>query len=288
MSVWFCIPSARPAEEAERVLKLWRERGYKIALFVDWNPPGVPLYSRKSRGDLMLCGGGQYAPKYDAKPTNGPLELRGPLDPGGRQYYPHFNEYPGYAQAVNALIVEVMKEDPQAEWFVTGGDDVEPDLNHTAEEIARQCSERFANLNWPARGTPLSRSSPTFGVMQPTGDRFAGGSIDRICGSPWMGREFCRRMYGGRGPFWPEYTHCFGDEEMFEVTKAMGVLWQRPDLIHLHRHFQRESDALDSDAVKRDIPEHLIEANSQAHWAKYKAIFTERKRLGFPGHQPIP
>lgn len=32
MSVWFCIPSARPAVEAEPVLAKWRTMGYKIAL----------------------------------------------------------------------------------------------------------------------------------------------------------------------------------------------------------------------------------------------------------------
>jgi hypothetical protein len=38
MSVWYCIPSKRPPEEAEKCLKLWRERGYKIALWVDSDP----------------------------------------------------------------------------------------------------------------------------------------------------------------------------------------------------------------------------------------------------------
>ena len=35
--------------------------------------------------------------------------------------------------------------------------------------------------------------------MQPTGDRFAQGQIDRIAGSAWIGREFARRAYGGNG-----------------------------------------------------------------------------------------
>ena len=46
----------------------------------------------------------------------------------------------------------------------------------------------------------------TFGVMQPTGDRWGErngiATIDRIAGSPWMGREFCRRMYHGSGPMY--------------------------------------------------------------------------------------
>ena len=180
--------------------------------------------------------------------------------------------YPGYAEAVNRLISQVMALDPHAEWFVTGGDDVEPDLNHTADEIAGQLTAHFAG---------------TFGVMQPTGDRFASGSIDRIAGSPWIGREFARRMYGGNGPYWHEYTHMFVDEEIQCVAEKYGVFWQRRDLIHLHQHFMRENAHLESMAVKRDIPPHLMEANSPEHWKKYQAIFKARKAAGFPGSEPL-
>jgi hypothetical protein len=124
--------------------------------------------------------------------------------------------------------------------------------------------------------------------MQPTGDRFAGGSIDRICGSPWIGRVFARRMYHGRGAFFPEYWHMFGDEELQEVALRMGVLWQRRDLTQLHRHFMRAHDGVESHAIKTAVPPHLIEANSREHWDKYKALFLARKGAGFPGHEPIP
>jgi hypothetical protein len=123
--------------------------------------------------------------------------------------------------------------------------------------------------------------------MQPTGDRFAGGSIDRICGSPWLGREFCRRMYGGRGPFFPEYRHMFVDEELQEVAKSLGCFWQRIDLVHLHLHFMRDSRALTSNASRTEVPAHLVEANTREHWDKYKALFLARKGAGFPGHEPI-
>jgi hypothetical protein len=194
--------------------------------------------------------------------------------------------YPGYAKAVNFLVSVVMERDPSCEWFVTGGDDVEPDMNHSAQEIAAQCSGYFYQS--------------TFGVMQPTGDRFDGGCIDRICGSPWMGREWCRRINQGRGPLWPEYTHMFVDEELQNVAIKYGVLWQRPDLIHLHHHFMRASTDLHSRAVAvseggkilygaRQLPRpaFLDEANSGAHWSKYKGIFLERKRAGFRGSEPL-
>lgn len=179
--------------------------------------------------------------------------------------------YPGYAQAVNGLVWEVLRYDPSCDWVVTGGDDTEPDLAHTAEEIAAQCCEHF---------------SGTFGIMQPTGDRYAGGCIDRIAGSPWIGREYCERVNGGRGPLWPEYAHMFVDEEAKWVAEKLGVYWQRPDLIHLHHHFMRASNDLNSHAVQTQPPPHLVEANSAAHWEKYKAIFEARKAAGFPGHEP--
>lgn len=221
------------------VLELWHERGYKIALQRDQLPQFDDAeISRTFPGVEMI----------------------------------HFRDYLGYAEAVNFLVQDVMKVDTHAEWFVTGGDDVLPDPNHSAEEIARECSEHFGG---------------TFGICQPTGDRFAGGSIDRIAGSPWMGRECCLRINQGKGPLWPEYTHMFVDEELQNVAIKYGVFWQRPDLIHLHRHFQRVSDDINSLAQVCDPPPHLIKVNTTEHWHQSKKIFEKRKREGFPGSEPL-
>ncbi len=188
--------------------------------------------------------------------------------------------YPGYAKAANALINTVMERDPDAEWFVTGGDDTDPDPSKTAEEIAAEC---VAHFSWNGRN-PLW----TWGVMQPTGDRYAHGSIDRIAGSPWIGRAFAMRAYKGQGPYWPEYTHFFLDNELKEVAEKYGVYWPRRDLIHLHRHFLRASEAIDSGTVSRPAPAHLIEANSPRHWARYKQLFDFRRAAGFPGSELAP
>lgn len=196
--------------------------------------------------------------------------------------------YPGYARAVNALVLDVIQFDPQAEWFVTGGDDVEPDMNHTAEEIARHTGQFFAAKRHGIVKAHGEQLLDTFGVMQPTGDRFAGGSIDRICGSPWMGREFCKRVNGGRGPLWPEYPHMFVDNELQLVAQKLGVFQQRPDLIHLHHHFTRATTDLHSGTKPSQIPAHLLEANSQQHWQRYQALFNARQGAGFPGHEPLP
>lgn len=256
MSVWFTIPSARPVEEAEKVLKLWRQQGYKIALW------------RDAEGDMQPG-------VYDVMMVD--LSV----------------SYPGYAKAVNALITEVVGRDPSAEWFVIGGDDTEPDPNHTAEEIARDLSAEFYNRtpfqDWKRLGSLrwLDRWS-TFGVMQPTGDRFAGGSIDRIAGSAWIGREFARRINQGNGPLWPEYHHMFVDEELQNVAIKYGCFWQRPDLIQLHRHFMRANEKTTSEAVVKPIPEHLVKWNTPEHWKESKLIFNTRKANGFPGSEPLP
>lgn len=261
MSVWVCTPSARPVEEVEPWARTLRRLGYKIALWRDSTdfPYVVADYIRSGT-------------------------------PG---------RYPGYSVAANALIADVMALDALAEWFVVLADDTEPDLSHTADEIAAQCDDHFddhydlcCEQGVGFYRTLTSEQGSTFGVMQPTGDRFAGGQIDRICGSPWIGREFARRINGGRGPFWPEYTHMFVDEELQNVAIRNGVLWQRPDLIHLHRHHQRESDAIGSNAVHRaDPPPHMRadrnDGYTPEHWQKYEALFKTRRAQGFPGSEPL-
>lgn len=225
MSVWFCIPSARPKMEANCRLAKWRARGYKIAL---WRDDDVehPLC------DLLLTGA-----------------------------------YPGYANAVNALAGEVLVFDHQCRWIVAGGDDMEPDPTHTPEEIASQCESHF-------RGT--------FGVMQPTGDRWGeqqGSSYaDRVAGSPWMGRRFCETVNSGNGPLWHEYFHMGVDEELQAVAIKLGAFWQRPDLSHFHRHWAR--------GPHEEAPAFLARANSPQEWDKYKRIYRDRQAAGFPGHQP--
>lgn len=105
MSVWLTIPSKRPSDEAERILKLWRERGYKIALWID-DGDTIPFTCD------LACTGGPYA---------------------------------GYANSVNLLIRNVLDRQPSAEWFIAAGDDVEPDLNRCAEDIVEDCAEHFGS-----------------------------------------------------------------------------------------------------------------------------------------------
>jgi hypothetical protein len=250
-NVWFVIPSARPPAEAQACFQKWLDRGYRVAVW------------RDSRDSLVTDF----------------------LQPLGDRAMVITGEYPGYAEAVNLLQKAVFSRDRQCHWIVTGGDDTEPDPNHTPEEIAVQCALHFCKPVLGDSNEAVVFWSGSFGVMQPTGDRFAGGAIDRVAGSPWIGREFCRRMYGGAGPYWHEYQHMFVDEEIQEVAVKLGVFWQRPDLTHHHQHFMRVGTT--NAAKEAAPPAHLVQANSPGHWQFYRGLFQGRKAAGFPGHEPI-
>jgi len=304
-SVWYVIPSKRKPEECAARLQRWRDQGYNIALFVDRadEAEGKP-------NDLVVVG-----------------------------------EYRGYPATVNRLMKMVFESDAGCSWCVTGGDDMLPDPNVPALTIARQCSLHFVCVNFERlsaqAGEPLpehlrfnaeafSQISPeklqrvasaTFGVMQPTGDRWGehetvnnhafvppdprtcgepsfaqlcvrcwlpadhakhllGAYIDRVAGSPWIGREFARRVYRGNGPFWPEFYHMFDDEHLQCVATKLGVFWQRRDLTHLHEHWGRPREGERLGQASR-MPDFLVTANSRANWDRSKAIFERLKAGGF-------
>jgi hypothetical protein len=174
-------------------------------------------------------------------------------------------EYQGYHHAVNALCRAIMALDPEASWIVSGGDDMCPDPKKCADEIAAECTAHFGG---------------TFGVVQPVGDTW--GDPQRICGSPWMGREFCRRMYQGRGPFCEAYYHMWGDEEMHELCKARGILWNRPDLSHYHHHWIREAQA-----SKQPLKAPAFLARAIPCYEGLMPLYRARKAANYPGHEPI-
>lgn len=252
MTVWLTIPAKRPPETS--TLSKWRAMGYGIAVQVDPDDPHIECAHVLRR-----------------------------------------REYSGYAKAVNSLIHDVMDWDLESRWFIAAGDDIEPDPQHTPEEIAKECATYFVDLHarecrW-IHGERDPQKVATWGVMQPTGDRWGEDErwaqvrypkepayIDRICGSAWIGREFARRMYQGKGPLFEGYWHMHVDEELQEVAKKMGVLWQRRDLIQYHHHAQRAGG---------DVPDFLKRAYSPEHWKESSELFQRRQSQGFPGHDPI-
>lgn len=288
MSVWLTIPSARPPAEADVALSKWRAQGYQIALW------------RDSEFD------------YCRSDNAGSAEIGAPI-------------YPGYARAVNELISLVMSVDQAAEWFVIGGDDTLPDPDHTADEIAEQCRVRFTGLNWPPRGSSLGMSTPweflryagpsdqhnasTFGVMQPTGDRWGenpdhprvdmrSAYIDRVAGSAWLGREFCKRVNGGRGPLWSGnpnaereidrqgYKHMWVDEELRHVAVRLGVYWERRDLTQHHAHAGRVPN-YSSDMIPPHLRKWTVGEEGRKHWKESETLFFSRRDAGFPGSEPL-
>lgn len=251
MSVWFAIPSCREAPEAKACLDRWREMGYKIAILRQ----GQPI-----EADLVI-------------PTG---------------------EYLGWARSTNILAREVLRRDRDASWIIGGGDDYLPDSYYHPHEIALQNAKRFmgSDLNTGDIFSLMKKS--TFGVVQPTGDRWGdsessratygenrGAIIDRVAGSPWMGREWIERSYLGDGPMWSGYHHCFADEELLEVATTAGVYWARPDLTQYHDHASRKT------SDRTCWPAHLEPAITGANWDHDYKMFAERKAKGFPGSQSI-
>ncbi len=252
MSVWFVIPSIRPNGGT---IPLWRKMGYKVAVL--------------RQGEPIDC------------------EVQIQTD-----------QYRGWAPSVNLLAKFVIEKDPLAEWIVTGGDDYEPDMSADPDAIGQQCWNHFCDLNLIERKPNPNDNDVTFGVMQPTGDRWGdtpqsrafygegrGAYIDRIAGSPWFGREWVKRAYGGNGPMHEGYKHMYADEELKEVAEKLGVYWPRRDLIQLHQHWGREPG--DTPGDFRKCPDFLLPVNTPQHWHESKKIFEERKAAGWPGHEPL-
>ncbi len=187
------------------------------------------------------------------------------LDPGREPitatYCRWQDPYPGYFSCMNVLSRELLELGYDI--VVFGGDDMYPDQTKTAAEIGAEFLAKFPTL---------------LGVMQPIGDTGIPG-VDTICGSPWVGREYIRRSYGGNGPWWPEYRAYYGDQEMKETSEKLGLLWQRPDLSHYHHHFSRPGGPQ---------KERYQQYNENHFWRSDQSLFFRRQSEGFPGHQLKP
>ncbi len=167
------------------------------------------------------------------------------------------DHYPGWPGSINILAREIVPA--SAPVIVSGGDDMLPDPNHAAHEIAAQFLHRFPD---------------TFGVMQPHGDDFL--ETAQFCGSPWLGRAWCERMYRGSGPMFAGYVHHGADDELFWVARCLDALWTRPDLSQYHEHFLRSGEA----------PPHWWMEAVDRHDERDTLHFIARAAHAFPGHEP--
>lgn len=161
-------------------------------------------------------------------------------------------EWKGYPNAMNLLCREV-----PGDVVVCISDDILPPKEETKEVIYSKFMERFPD---------------TFGVMQPTGDKF--GSIDICCPCPWIGRAFIDEAYGGSGPYNTVYFHYYSDKEIMDVAVLMDAFQARPDLTQYHDHWQRG---------KKKRPQHLQKALER--WKKDKNTCLDREAAGYPGHE---
>jgi hypothetical protein len=222
VSVWYAIPSARPANKAQPVLDQWRRMGYRVAVQRDLGAPCL-----------------------------------------NADYCVH-RVYQFYGESVNYLCRLIVESDPDALAVVTGGDDIYPDPGANPAQVAAKLVQRTGGTLW---------------VMQPTGDRwpvdqFGVASVEKVCVSPWLGREWILRAYRGQGPYPKCYYHYFADEELFEVARNLSCLILEPTLCQYHAHWMRHGE---------QRPTHLEQAG--ALWQRDQALFVERKQQGFPGHE---
>ncbi len=167
------------------------------------------------------------------------------------------DRYPGWAGSINTLFHEAVPETCPV--IVAGGDDMLPDPGARAGEIAEQFLDHFGG---------------TFGVMQPTGDDFE--ATRTICGSPWIGRDWMRRMYAGSGGLCDSYHQQWADDELYWVSRCAGRFLERPDLSQFHDHFLRSG---------RPAPAYWVES-AAGHHERDCLTFIARSRSGFPGAAP--
>ena len=247
MAVWVVIPSADPVK-ASAASNAWDAMGYEVCL-------GMPKMMLLAASSLM--------------------------------YYELFHDvpdpWPGYPSVVNEMLKLIMRADENCQVAVAAADDMFPDPTKTADVIEREFMKRFEA--WDEHiaafmsffGTRVDLGAMEgYLVMQPCGDTWMEHAASRICGSPWISRAWAMRGYGGRGAFWPEYSHFYADEELWNVANDHGFLWLRPDLEQRHDHWTR---------LNQDRPAYM-EAKC-AGWDRDKAMFQQRREAKFLGWDPV-
>lgn len=168
-------------------------------------------------------------------------------------------QYPGVWRAWNILAKAAVGLG--AEVCVLAGDDMDPDPRLTGPEIMKEYKDHFPHLD---------------GVMQPCGDPQGkdGSGVPaaaRICGSPWVGKEWINYSYLFDGPVNANYQAFYADEELLHYVKRKDRLWMRPDLTQFHHHWSWGH-----------LPRQDYHFRNQLLWQKDKDLFEQRQKAGFP------
>ena len=108
MSIWLAIPSARPTDEVNKTINVWRAQGYNIALYLNAEREGL--------GEII-----------DADITM-------------------YGKYEGYPRAINDLS-RLLLEDTDAQWIICAGDDTLP-IRRRRRKRSRLNWRRTSTAHW--------------------------------------------------------------------------------------------------------------------------------------------
>lgn len=139
--------------------------------------------------------------------------------------------------------------------LIFGGHDQHPDPHREPGKLAEEYWKQFG-----CEG----------GVMQPTGDGFAGNGM--ACVSPWIGGQWLD-AYGPFTPYCTAYFHFNCDVELHRLANLRGHYWAREDVSQHHAHWTREANPV--------RPELL--AKAEAMKAHDSALLKLRTENNFPG-----
>lgn len=116
----------------------------------------------------------------------------------------------------------------------------------------------------------------TLGVMQCAGDMWGGMAWAAVC--PAVGRDYAKRINGGKGLYWHEYDHYFADQEIRDVAMRCEKYVQHPTLMIYHDHHTRGG---------RDGLSEMNREHTRAKHEHDRRIYEARRSANFPGSELI-
>ena len=164
----------------------------------------------------------------------------------------NFTKYDGYYRSMNTVCQWLVRE-MKADIVVCAGDGIMPDTRYPAWGLGGMFVQKFPN---------------GLGIMQAIGHRWQADrgpgqynfhdwpSTERRCESPWIGREFILRAYGGRGPYSDAYAQYYGDAELHDVAQKMGVLWRNENVAQRSIHWSQVGGPEGTEAQHQNYVKH--------------------------------
>lgn len=169
--------------------------------------------------------------------------------------------YPGYYRLIGTLARQAF--DKGADVVTCIGDDMLPP-EQGAEWVAEDYFKRYKT---------------GLGVYQGCGDEQGKDETGtpaaaRICGSPTFGKDWSNRAYKGAGAFCDIYGSYYGDEDLFNVARKLGLLWLEPSVTIKHLHWSWGWTQIQD-----------YHQRNQRGWEQDQRIFFTRRAAGFPGSE---